>query len=232
MRARLVSRPAGGNVQHMRRPCQTVTIGVLRRRTEGGAEQMKRSSHIRAGQGAGGCAGPAICSCWRSSWARGRASPAAATPGHQAASPSSGGAIKTGGVLKVGVQPGNVKFDPALFAGAVADILLQQQIYEKLVTWPRTSPSSPRWPPNGTPPTARSWTLHAARRGHLQQRPALHRRRRGLHDGPPGSKKLGSPMAERLRQHQERVAADPTHVTFHSPRSTRSSLRRSPTTAP
>ena len=50
------------------------------------------------------------------------------------ASPSATGAIKQGGILKIGSQPGNVNFDPALFAGAVPDILLQQQIYEKLVT--------------------------------------------------------------------------------------------------
>src|SRR5450756_384364 len=46
--------------------------------------------------------------------------------GSSNASPSTG-AIKMGGVLKIGSQPGNINFDPALFAGAVPDILLQQQ---------------------------------------------------------------------------------------------------------
>src|SRR5665647_3361555 len=49
--------------------------------------------------------------------------------GSSNASPSTG-AIKMGGVLKIGSQPGNINFDPALFAGAVPDILLQQQVYE------------------------------------------------------------------------------------------------------
>ena len=52
----------------------------------------------------------------------------------QSASPAATGAIKMGGVLKIGSPPGNVNFDPVLFAGAVPDILLQAQIYEKLVT--------------------------------------------------------------------------------------------------
>ncbi|MFA4965069.1 MAG: ABC transporter substrate-binding protein [Thermoleophilia bacterium] len=44
------------------------------------------------------------------------------------------GTLQTGGILKIGAQPGNANFDPALFAGAVPDIQLQAQVYEKLVT--------------------------------------------------------------------------------------------------
>ena len=44
------------------------------------------------------------------------------------------GNITTGGVLRVASQPGNGDFDPALFAGNVADIILQHQSLEKLVT--------------------------------------------------------------------------------------------------
>src|SRR5674476_1068054 len=45
-------------------------------------------------------------------------------------SSGSSNASPSTGVLKIGSQPGNINFDPALFAGAVPDILLQQQVYE------------------------------------------------------------------------------------------------------
>jgi peptide/nickel transport system substrate-binding protein len=43
------------------------------------------------------------------------------------------GAIKAGGTLRIGSQPGNLDFDPAFFAGNVADIALQHQALEPLV---------------------------------------------------------------------------------------------------
>ncbi|MHB0978691.1 MAG: ABC transporter substrate-binding protein [Thermoleophilia bacterium] len=42
--------------------------------------------------------------------------------------------VTTGGVLRVATQPGNADFDPALFAGNPADIQLQHQVLEKLVS--------------------------------------------------------------------------------------------------
>src|ERR1039457_5375267 len=53
------------------------------------------------------------------------------TAGHPSAAATT---IKMGGELKVGAQAGNGSFDPVLFNGAVGDIQLQSQIYEKLVT--------------------------------------------------------------------------------------------------
>ncbi len=74
------------------------------------------------------------------------------------------GAIKQGGVLKIGVAPGNVNFDPALFAGAVSDILLQQQIYEKLVTLGQDFTVQPTLATEWDSPDGKVWTLQAAER--------------------------------------------------------------------
>ena len=42
-------------------------------------------------------------------------------------------AVKTGGTLRIGSQPGNLDFDPAFFAGNIADIALQHQALEPLL---------------------------------------------------------------------------------------------------
>jgi peptide/nickel transport system substrate-binding protein len=130
------------------------------------------------------------------------------------ASPSSGGAVKMGGVLKVGVQPGNVNFDPALFAGAVSDILLQQQIYEKLVTLGQDFTVQPTLATKWDSPDGKVWTFTL---------------RDGVNfsNGQPftaddvvytmdrlRSKKLGSPMADVYANIKSVVATDPTTVTF------------------
>ena len=53
-----------------------------------------------------------------------------AAPGTETTAPA---AIKTGGVVRVGSQTGNLDFDPAFFAGNIADIALQKQALEPLV---------------------------------------------------------------------------------------------------
>ena len=71
-------------------------------------------------------------------------------------STASTGTLQTGGILKIGAQPGNANFDPALFAGAVPDILLQApDLREARDAGRRTSRCSRPWPPSGAPPTAR-----------------------------------------------------------------------------
>ncbi len=134
--------------------------------------------------------------------------------GGTAASPSAGGAIKTGGVLKIGSQPGNVNFDPALFAGAVPDILLQQQIYEKLVTLGQDLSVQPTLATKWDSPDGKVWTFT-------------------LRDGVKfsngqdftsadvvytmdrlRSKKLGSAMADVYVNIKDVSATDPTTVTF------------------
>jgi peptide/nickel transport system substrate-binding protein len=133
--------------------------------------------------------------------------------GSSSASPSAG-AIKTGGVLKIGSQPGNVNFDPALFAGAVPDILLQQQIYEKLVTLGQDLSVQPTLATKWDSPDGQVWTF-TLRDGVT------------FSNGEPftsadvvytmdrlRSKKLGSPMAEVYANIQSVVATDPTTITF------------------
>ena len=75
------------------------------------------------------------------------------------ASSSASTTIKQGGVLKVGVQPGNVNFDPVYFAGAVSDILLQQQIYEKLVTLGQDFSVQPTLATKWDSPDGKVWTF-------------------------------------------------------------------------
>ena len=135
--------------------------------------------------------------------------------GGSSASPTAGGAIKTGGVLKIGSQPGNVNFDPALFAGAVPDILLQQQVYEKLVTLGQDFSVQPTLATKWDSPDGKVWTF-TLRDGVT------------FSNGQPftsadvvytmdrlRSKKLGSPMAEVYANVQSVVATDPTTVTFN-----------------
>jgi peptide/nickel transport system substrate-binding protein len=129
-------------------------------------------------------------------------------------SPSSGGAIKQGGVLKVGAQPGNVNFDPALFAGAISDILLQQQIYEKLVTLDQDLSVEPTLATEWDSPDGKVWTFKL---------------RTGVkfsngEDFTAGdvvytmdrlrSKELGSPMADVYANVAKVEATDPETVVF------------------
>jgi peptide/nickel transport system substrate-binding protein len=129
------------------------------------------------------------------------------------ASPTAG-AIKMGGVLKIGSQPGNVNFDPALFAGAVPDILLQQQIYEKLVTLGQDFSVQPTLATKWDSPNGKVWTFTL---------------RAGVKfsNGDPftaddvvytmnrlRSKKLGSPMADVFANITSVKAQDPTTVVF------------------
>ncbi len=79
--------------------------------------------------------------------------------GGSSASPSSGGAIKAGGVLKIGAQAGNANFDPVLFAGAVGDIQLQAQIYEKLVTLGQDYSVQPCLATKWSSPDGKVWTF-------------------------------------------------------------------------
>ncbi len=74
------------------------------------------------------------------------------------ASPTSG-AIKMGGVLKIGAQAGNGNFDPVLFAGAVGDIELQSQIYEKLVTLGQDYSVQPCLATKWSSPDGKVWTF-------------------------------------------------------------------------
>ena len=130
------------------------------------------------------------------------------------ASPSAAGAIQQGGVLKIGSAPGNVNFDPALFAGAVPDILLQQQIYEKLVTLGQDFSVQPTLATEWDSPEGKVWTFK------LQSGVTFSNGEDFTADDVVytmdrlRSKKLGSPMADVYANIKSVVATDPTTVTF------------------
>jgi peptide/nickel transport system substrate-binding protein len=130
------------------------------------------------------------------------------------ASPTAAGAIKQGGVLKIGTAPGNVNYDPALFAGAVSDILLQQQIYEKLVTLGQDFSVQPTLATEWDSPDGKVWTFK------LQTGVKFSNGEDFTADDVVytmdrlRSKKLGSPMADVYANIKSVVATDPATVTF------------------
>jgi peptide/nickel transport system substrate-binding protein len=130
------------------------------------------------------------------------------------ASPAATGAIQQGGVLKVGAAPGNVNFDPALFAGAVPDILLQQQIYEKLVTLGQDFSVQPTLATEWDSPDGKVWTFL------LQPGVKFSNGEDFTSDDVVytmdrlRSKELGSPMADVYANIKTVEATDPTTVTF------------------
>ena len=130
------------------------------------------------------------------------------------ASPAATGAIQQGGVLKIGSAPGNVNFDPALFAGAVSDILLQQQIYEKLVTLGQDFTVQPTLAIEWDSPEGKVWTFK------LQSGVTFSNGEDFTADDVVytmdrlRSKELGSPMADVYANVKSVTADDPTHVTF------------------
>jgi len=134
--------------------------------------------------------------------------------GGSSASPAAAGTIKQGGVLKIGVAPGNVNFDPALFAGAVSDILLQQQIYEKLVTLGQDFSVLPTLATEWDSPDGKVWTFK------LQDGVKFSNGEDFTADDVVytmdrlRSKKLGSPMADVYANIKSVEATDPTTLTF------------------
>ena len=132
----------------------------------------------------------------------------------ETSSPAATGAIQQGGILKIGSQPGNVNFDPALFAGAVPDILLQQQIYEKLVTLGQDFTVQPTLAKSWDSPDGKTWTFE------LESGVTFSNGEDFTADDVVytmdrlRSKELGSPMAEVYANVKSVTADDPTHVTF------------------
>jgi peptide/nickel transport system substrate-binding protein len=130
------------------------------------------------------------------------------------ASPSAAGAIKQGGVLKIGSAPGNVNFDPALFAGAVSDILLQQQIYEKLVTLGQDFTVQPTLAKNWDSPDGKTWSFELESGVTFSNGEDFTSEDVVYTMDRLRSKKLGSPMADVYANIKSVTADDPTHVTF------------------
>jgi len=134
--------------------------------------------------------------------------------GGSSASPSTG-SIKMGGVLKIGSEPGNVNFDPALFAGAVPDILLQQQIYEKLVTLGQDLSVQPTLATKWSSPDGKVWTFTLRDGVTFSNGQPFTSADVVYTMGRLRSKKLGSPMADVYANIKSVVATDPTTVTFN-----------------
>ena len=125
-------------------------------------------------------------------------------------------------MLKIGVQPGNGNFDPVLFAGAVGDILLQQQIYEKLVTLgPGLHRPADAWPPSGTRRTARCGRSPCSSGVKFSNGQPFTSADVVYTMNRLRSKKLGSPMADVYANIKSITAPDPTTVVFTLRRSTR-----------
>jgi peptide/nickel transport system substrate-binding protein len=124
------------------------------------------------------------------------------------------GAMTRGGVLKIGMQPGNGQFDPVLMAGAVGDILVTCQVLENLVDIDQDF--------NLIPQLAESWETEDAKVWKITLREGV-----TFTNGEPftaddvvysfdrlRSEELGSPMAATYSIIESIVADDATHVTF------------------
>ena len=133
--------------------------------------------------------------------------------GTTAESPSAG-TIKIGGVLSIGSQPGNVNFDPALFAGAVPDILLQAQIYEKLVTLGQDFSVQPTLATEWASGDGKVWTFKLREGVKFSNGEDFTSADVVYTMDRLRSKELGSPMADVYANVKSVVATDPMTVTF------------------
>jgi peptide/nickel transport system substrate-binding protein len=122
---------------------------------------------------------------------------------------------KPGGILKVGMQPGNGQYDPVLMAGSVGDIILNVQVQENLVDLAQDF--------SVYPVLATEWSSEDGKVWSFTLREGV-----TFGNGEPftsadvvysfdrlRSKELGSPMAEVYSGIESVVAPDDLHVTFN-----------------
>ena len=129
------------------------------------------------------------------------------------ASPSSA-AIKMGGVMKVGQQPGNGGLDPVLHSDNVADIMVQEQVLEKLCDLDPGFVVVPRLATEWTSSDSKVWKF-TLRDGVMFTNGEPFTSEDVVYSmGRLRSKKLGSPMADIYANIVDVTADDPTHVTF------------------
>jgi peptide/nickel transport system substrate-binding protein len=136
--------------------------------------------------------------------------------GSGSARPSSAGTPQPGGILKVGMQPGEGQYDPVLMDGATGDVILVSQVQEPLVELAQDFSIEPllatTW---STPDGGKTWKLTL---------------RDGVKfsNGQPftsadvlysfdrlRNEELGSPMAKIYANIKSVVADDATHLTFN-----------------
>ncbi len=126
------------------------------------------------------------------------------------AAPASG--VPRGGVLKVGMQPGNGQYDPVMMAGSVGDILLTVQALENLVDISQQFTLIPVLATEWNTTDAKVWKVTLRDGVKFTNGEAFTSADVVYSFGRLQAK--DSPMAEVLANLQSVVADDPTHVTF------------------
>ncbi len=124
-------------------------------------------------------------------------------------------AMKAGGVLKVGMQPGNGQFDPVLMAGSVGDILLNVQVQENLVDLAQDFSVAPTLATEWSSEDGRVWDFTLQDGVMFTNGESFTSADVVYSFDRLRSEELGSPMAEVYAGIESVVASDPTHVTFN-----------------
>lgn len=120
-----------------------------------------------------------------------------------------------GGVLKVGMQPGNGQYDPVLMAGSVGDILLNVQVQENLVDLAQDFSLTPLLATEWSSADGKTWKVTLRDGVKFTNGEAFTADDVVYSFDRLRSKDLGSPMAEVYSNITSVVADDPTHVTFN-----------------
>ncbi len=135
------------------------------------------------------------------------------TTGSESSSPAST-AVKMGGVLRIGQQPGNGGLDPVLHSDNVADIMVQEQIMEKLVDLDPGFKVVPRLATEWSSTDNKIWNFTLQEGVTFSNGDPFTSEDVVYSMGRLRSKELGSPMADIFANVVDVTADDPTHVTF------------------
>jgi len=135
------------------------------------------------------------------------------TGGSESPGPAST-AVKMGGVLRIGQQPGNGGLDPVLHSDNVADIMVQEQIMEKLVDLDPGFEVVPRLATGWSSSDNTVWNFTLQDGVTFSNGDQFTAADVVYSMGRLRSKELGSPMADIFANVVDVTADDPTHVTF------------------
>ena len=119
-----------------------------------------------------------------------------------------------GGILKVGQQPGNGGLDPVLHSDNVADIMVQEQILEKLCDLDPGFVVVPRLASEWSTTDSKVWKFTLRDGVKFSNGEPFTADDVIYSMGRLRSKELGSPMADIYANIADVTADDPTHVTF------------------
>ena len=137
------------------------------------------------------------------------------TTGSASPSPAST-AVKMGGVLRIGQQPGNGGLDPVLHSDNVADIMVQEQILEKLVDLDPGFKVVPRLATEWSSTDNKVWKFTLQEGVTFSNGDPFTSEDVVYSMGRLRSKELGSPMADIFANVVDVTADDPTHVDVHA----------------